>query len=87
MLVILSVSLALVAVAIAATAKVTQAVMYRLGLDTTTVLLWLGLAEWPARRGVSRSHLVPDRPPRRSPHRRIRRLSARRRPTVAPPAH
>jgi hypothetical protein len=45
-LVMLSVTLVLLAVALGATAKVTQLVMGRLRLDSTTVLLWLGLAEW-----------------------------------------
>ena len=82
MLVIVSVSLALVALAIAATVKVTQILMARLGLDSTTVLLWLGLAEWsdesPA---TSRRRRWSARPPRRSPHRRLelRLLSGQRR--------
>ena len=82
MLVIVSVSLVLVALAIVATAKVTQAMMARLGLDAPTVLLWLGLAEWsnepPA---TSRRRRGSARPPRRSPHRRLelRLLSGQRR--------
>jgi hypothetical protein len=49
-LVMLSVTLLLVTLALAATAKVTQLLMGRLRLDSTTVLLWLGLAEWPTTR-------------------------------------
>jgi threonine/homoserine/homoserine lactone efflux protein len=77
-LVMLAFSLALVAVAIAATAKVTQVVMRRLRLDPTTVLLWLGLAEWSSEPRRMRRWSV--RPQRRSPHRRLDRLTARRRP-------
>lgn len=84
MLVMLSVSLALVAVAIVATAKVTQVVMARLRLDSTTVLLWLGLAEWdskPRARPVERRlRQWTVRRQRRSPHHRLERPNARRRP-------
>ena len=52
MLVMLSVTLLLLAMALGATVKVTQLVMDRLRLDSTTVLLWLGLAEWPPTRSL-----------------------------------
>lgn len=80
----LSVTLPLVAIAIAATAKITQVVMARLGLDATTVLLWLGLAEWDseprAHRVERRIRQWSVRRQRRSPHRRLARPNARRRP-------
>ena len=77
MLVIVAVTVALVAVAIAATAKVTQLVMVRLGLDATTVLLWLGLAEWSDEPRRSRDWSARRR--RRSPHRRLERPPVRQR--------
>jgi hypothetical protein len=76
-LVILAVSLALVAVAIAATAKVTDVVMNRFGLDATTVLLWLGLAEWSSEPPRIRPWSARRR--RRSPHGGVERPTARRR--------
>ena len=47
MLLILAVSISLSALAVYGIAKTTQTIMSRLGLDPTTVLLWLGLAERP----------------------------------------
>jgi hypothetical protein len=84
-LVVLSVSLCLCAAAVAATAKVVRLVMDRFGLDPMTVMLWCGLAEWPSERSAPRraraDKSVPDRPKqlrRRSPHRSLGRLAARR---------
>jgi hypothetical protein len=85
-LIAVSVTLCLCAVAIAASAKVVRVAMDRLGLDSMTVLLWLGLAEWPSERPAPRrtrvARAVRDRPARRrSPHRSLGRRAARRRPT------
>ena len=77
MLVILAVSITLVAIAILATAKITQVVMTRLGLDATTVLLWLGLAEWSSEPRRRRDWSARRR--RRSPHRRLERRPVRQR--------
>ena len=77
MLVILAVSLTLIALAIAGIAKVTQVVMHRMGLDTTTVLLWLGLAEWSSEPRRTRDWSTRRR--RRSPHRRLERPPVRQR--------
>jgi hypothetical protein len=87
-LVIVSVSLALFAIAIAATAKVTGIVVARLGLDATTVLLWLGLAEWSneARTTPRHSRRWSARPRRRSPHRRLERSIGPRRRASGTPA-
>jgi len=76
-LVILAVSLILVALAIAGIAKVTQVLMHRLGLDATTVLLWLGLAEWSSEPRRTRDWSARRR--RRSPHRRLERPPMRQR--------
>ena len=77
MLVIVAVSLTLVVIAIAATAKITQVLMSRFGLDPMTVLLWLGLAEWSSEPRRVRQWSV--RRPRRSPHRRLERPRVRQR--------
>ena len=82
-LVIVSVTLALFAVAIVASAKVTQVVARRLGLDLMTVLLFVGLAEWPSEARSPRGQRVPEGPARRrSPHRRPWRAGARRRAAI-----
>ena len=70
-------AVALVALAIAGTAKVTQIVMEHLGLDATTVLLWLGLAEWSSEPRRTRDWSARRR--RRSPHRRLERPPVRQR--------
>jgi len=92
-LVIVSISLSLCALAVYASATLTREVMDRLGLDLMTALLWLGLAEWPsespAPRRQRRRRAVVDRPARRrgrSPHRRVIKPAGRRRPTAARPA-
>ena len=48
MLIVVSVTLCLCAVAIWASAKVIRLASDRLGLDVMAVLLWFGLAEWPS---------------------------------------
>jgi len=85
MLVALSVTLCLFAVAIAASAKVVRMAMRRFGLDSMTVLLWFGLAERPsesrAPRRTRAAKTVREGPTRRrSPHRSLGRRVARRRP-------
>lgn len=83
MLVIVSFTLALVAVAIVASAKVTHLVARRFGLDLLTVLLFLGLAEWPSEARAPRKNRVPEGSARRrSPHRRPWRGGARRRAAI-----
>lgn len=83
MLVALSVTLCLFALAIAASAKVVRMAMARLGLDSMSVLLWFGLAEWPSERPAQRrtraAKTVRDGARRRrSPHRSLGRRAARR---------
>jgi hypothetical protein len=86
MLVALSVTLCLCALAMAGTAKVVRMAMARLGLDSTTVLLWFGLAEWPGesrapRQRARTAKTVRDGATRRrSPHRSLGRRAIRRRP-------
>ena len=85
MLIVVSVTLCLCAAAIAASAKVVRVAMDRLGLDSMTVLLWFGLAEWPSERPAPRraraAKAVRDQPARRrSPHRSLGRRTVRRRP-------
>ena len=91
MLLMLLVSVSLFALAVWAIAKATQTALRRLGLHPMTVLLWLGLAEWPAATRVARepenteSALdTPARSRRRSPHRRFAQRSVRRRPAARP---
>jgi threonine/homoserine/homoserine lactone efflux protein len=84
-LIVVSVTLCLCAAAIAASAKVVRVAMDRLGLDSMTVLLWFGLAEWPSERPAPRraraAKAVRDQPARRrSPHRSLARRAVRRRP-------
>jgi len=86
MLVALSVTVCLCALAIAGTAKVVGIAMGRLGLDSMTVLLWFGLAEWPSESPAPRhraraAKAMRDGPARRrSPHRSLGRRAIRRRP-------
>ena len=69
-----------------AVAKTTQVVMRRFDLDVMTVLLGLGLAEWPSPAPVPREprvrEPVPDgaaRPRRRAAHRALAQRTERRR--------
>jgi len=71
-LVILSVTLCLCALGAYGTAKVTRKVLERFGLDLMTVLLWLGLAEYPTETRVSTEHERLRRQRDRSPGRRRR---------------
>jgi len=84
-LIVVSVTLCLCAAAIAASAKVVRLAMDRFGIDSMTVLLWFGLAEWPSERPAPRrvraTKPVRDRSTRRrSPHRSLARRAVRRRP-------
>ena len=83
MLLIVFVSLALCALAVAAVAKTAQLAIRRFRIDPMEVLLLLGLAEWPVSPSPERS----DRPrpkastPRARPGpRRRRRALSRRQP-------
>jgi hypothetical protein len=92
MLVALSVTLCLCVLAIAGTAKVVRLVMGRFGIDSMSVLLWFGLAEWPSEERLPRAKQIgktvgerSDQQRRPSPHRSLGRLAARRRPAVTRP--
>jgi len=92
-LLMLVITICLSALAAGAIARTAQVVMRRRGLDTITVLLWLGLADWPreprAPRARESKQAVLEGPARgrrrRSPHRPRVHPGARRRP-VLPPA-
>ena len=75
MLVVVSVTLCLCAVAVAAIAKGAQVVIDRLGVDLMAALLWLGLAEWPSETRVPRKQTEAVRPASIHPPGRRRRRS------------
>ena len=92
MLVFLAVSVGLCTAAIAGTAKVVRLVMDRFGIDSMSVMLWFGLAEWPSEERLPRAKEIGKtgeersvQQRRRSPHRSLGRLAARRRPAVTRP--
>jgi hypothetical protein len=88
----LAVTLLLCAVAAFATAKATRAFMHRFGLDATTTLLWLGLAEWPKepspvrKQNEKRTQTKATVRSRRPTHRARSSRTAERRPAVPRPA-
>jgi len=62
-LVIVAITICLCALAVWAITRVINEAMGRLGLDPMSVMLWFGLAEWPAEPRLRRAHSSPS--PRR----------------------
>jgi hypothetical protein len=54
------ITVALCSLAVWGITKAAQTAMRRFGLDAMTVLLWLGLAEWPGEATVRRRPARPD---------------------------